>query len=185
MDGTLFQTEKNLELSLEDAFNHLRALDRWAEDTPIKKYREIMGVPLPKVWETLLPNHSKETRNKMDNIFQESLIKNVKRGENGLYPNAVEILSYLKGKNYSIFIASNGLMNYLSAIVESYNLNKLVCETFSIEQIDSLSKSDLVKHIKAKYGISQGAVVGDRISDFGESLNTTLIKQLKTLMYQM
>lgn len=43
MDGTLFQTEKILELSLDDTFNHLRSLNLWDTVTPIDKYREIMG----------------------------------------------------------------------------------------------------------------------------------------------
>lgn len=38
-------------------------------------------------------------------------------------------------------------------------------EVFSIEQIDSLNKSDLVSSIVQKYDISKGAVVGDRLSD--------------------
>jgi FMN phosphatase YigB (HAD superfamily) len=43
MDGTLFQTDKILELSLDDTFNHLRSLNKWDSVTPIDKYREIMG----------------------------------------------------------------------------------------------------------------------------------------------
>ena len=44
MDGTLFQTDKILELSLDDTFDHLRSLQLWDTVTPIEKYREIMGV---------------------------------------------------------------------------------------------------------------------------------------------
>ena len=62
MDGTLFQTDKILEVSLDNAFERLRTLGKWDAETPIEKYREIMGVPLPKVWEILLPDHSLEER---------------------------------------------------------------------------------------------------------------------------
>lgn len=48
MDGTLFQTDKILELSLDDTFDHLRSLQLWDTVAPIDKYREIMGVPLPR-----------------------------------------------------------------------------------------------------------------------------------------
>ncbi|MCT9853433.1 nucleosidase, partial [Priestia megaterium] len=34
MDGTLFQTDKILELSLDDTFNHLRSLNEWDAETP-------------------------------------------------------------------------------------------------------------------------------------------------------
>lgn len=43
MDGTLFQTDKILEISLDDTFNHLRLLNEWDAETPIDKYRNIMG----------------------------------------------------------------------------------------------------------------------------------------------
>ncbi|RDI45558.1 hypothetical protein DFR59_102186 [Falsibacillus pallidus] len=49
MDGTLFQTDKILEISLDDAFDRLRSLNLWEGATPIDKYRGIMGVPLQKV----------------------------------------------------------------------------------------------------------------------------------------
>ena len=69
MDGTLFQTEKILELALQDTFDQLRSLDLWDTETPINLYREIMGVPLPIVWESLLPNHSIKVRQKSNEFF--------------------------------------------------------------------------------------------------------------------
>lgn len=57
MDGTLFQTDKILELALDETFSHLRSRNLWNADTPIDTYRKIMGVPLPTVWEILLPEH--------------------------------------------------------------------------------------------------------------------------------
>ncbi|REK76869.1 hypothetical protein DX130_07550 [Paenibacillus paeoniae] len=42
MDGTLFQTETILEISLQDAYDRLRAQNQWNKETPIDKFREIM-----------------------------------------------------------------------------------------------------------------------------------------------
>ncbi|ARI77896.1 nucleosidase [Halobacillus mangrovi] len=165
MDGTLFQTDKILEISLEDTFNYLSSLNQWEKETPIEKYREIMGVPLPRVWEALLPHHSIEVRKQADSYFLQRLIENIRSGKGELYPNVREVLSYLKENNYSIYIASNGLMEYLKAIVRYYHLDEWVAETFSIEQVDTLNKSDLVRTILEKNEHSQGAVVGDRLSD--------------------
>ncbi len=165
MDGTLFQTDKILEQSLEDTFNYLRSLHKWEGDTPIETYREIMGVPLPKVWETLMPHHSAEDRMETDVYFLNRLIENINSGKGDLYPNVKEIFMYLKEKNYSIYIASNGLQEYLEAIVRYYQLDTWVTKTFSIQQINTLHKSDLVQSILKKYGITNGAVVGDRLSD--------------------
>jgi adenosylhomocysteine nucleosidase len=175
MDGTLFQTVKILELALDDTFNHLRSLHQWNTATPIEQYREIMGVPLPKVWETLLPTHSMEVREQMDAYFLERLIENIKSGKGALYPNVKEVFSYLKEKNCSIFIASNGLKEYLKAIVSYYHLDQWVTETCSIQQIESLNKSDLVQNIIQKYDITHAAVVGDRLSDIKAAKDNGLV----------
>ncbi len=175
MDGTLFQTDKILEISLDDTFNHLRLLNEWDAETPIDKYRNIMGVPLPKVWEALLPNHSNEIRVQADAYFLNRLIENIKKGKGALYPNVKEIFSYLKENGCSIYIASNGLKDYLEAIVSYYRLDNWITETFSIEQIETLDKSDLVKKIIKKYDIKQAAVVGDRLSDINAAKNNHLI----------
>ncbi|WP_026688350.1 HAD hydrolase-like protein [Alteribacter aurantiacus] len=175
MDGTLFQTDKILELSLDDTFRRLRSLGKWDKETPINKYREIMGVPLPKVWETLLPNHSVEERKDTDAYFLERLIKNISNGNGALYPNVKEVFSYLKENDCSIYIASNGLTEYLKAIVSFYNLDEWVTETFSIQQIESLNKSDLVQVIIKEYSITNGAVVGDRLSDINAAKDNGLV----------
>ncbi|WP_416825117.1 HAD hydrolase-like protein [Ectobacillus polymachus] len=175
MDGTLFQTEKILELSLDDTFNHLRSLNLWDTVTPIDKYREIMGVPLPKVWEALLPNHSNEVREQTDDYFLERLVENIRSGKGALYPNVKEVFSYLEENNCSIYIASNGLTEYLQAIVSYYKLDNWVTETFSIQQIQTLNKGDLVKTIIKKYDIKKAAVVGDRLSDINAAKDNGLI----------
>ncbi|MDC2863750.1 HAD family hydrolase [Bacillus sp. BP-3] len=175
MDGTLFQTEKILELSLDNTFNHLRSLNLWDTVTPIDQYREIMGVPLPKVWEALLPNHTNEVREQTDAYFLEKLVENIKSGKGALYPNVKEVFNYLKENNCSIYIASNGLTEYLQAIVRYYHLDNWVTETFSIQQIQTLDKGDLVKTIINKYDIKKAAVVGDRLSDINAAKDNGLI----------
>ncbi|QQZ09917.1 HAD hydrolase-like protein [Heyndrickxia vini] len=175
MDGTLFQTDKILEVSLDDTFNHLRSLNLWDTNTPIDKYREIMGVPLPKVWEALLPYHSIEVRKQTDAFFLKRLIENIRSGKGDLYPNVKETFTFLKENNYSIYIASNGLVEYLQAIVSYYHLDNWVTETFSIQQIQTLNKSDLVKKIIKKYSITNAAVVGDRLSDIKAAKENELL----------
>ncbi|TAA72351.1 HAD family hydrolase [Planococcus salinarum] len=165
MDGTLFQTDRILEIALDDTFDRLRTLNLWDSGTPIAKYREIMGVPLPKVWKELLPNHSFEIREEANDYFHERLIQNIENGNGALYPNVEEVFMHLKKEGHAIYIASNGLTAYLSAIVAFYKLDRWVTETFSIQQVSSLDKGVLVGKIIQKYGIENGAVIGDRLSD--------------------
>jgi phosphoglycolate phosphatase-like HAD superfamily hydrolase len=175
MDGTLFQTNKILELSLGDAFNHLRTINKWDLVTPIDTYRQIMGVPLPKVWQTLLPDHSNELREQTNAYFHERLIENIRNGKGALYPNVKEVFSYLTENGCSIYIASNGLTEYLQAIVDYYHLDNWITETFSIQQIESLNKADLVRSILKKYDITNAAVIGDRLSDINAAKDNGLI----------
>jgi phosphoglycolate phosphatase-like HAD superfamily hydrolase len=175
MDGTLFQTDRILEISLEDTFNYLRSTNNWDAATPIDQYRKIMGVPLPKVWETLLPEHSISVREQVDSYFLKRLIDNIKSGKGALYPNVVEAFKVLKENGFTIYIASNGLVKYLNAIIEHYGLDEWINEAFSIEQIDSLDKSELVKIILKNYNISKAVVIGDRLSDFRAAKDNGLV----------
>lgn len=165
MDGTLFQTNKILEISLEDTFDNLRSQNRCNNETPLKKYQEIMGVPLPVVWETLLPDATNEWRESANAFFHERLIANINAGKGALYPNTKELFRYLKSNGHSLFIASNGQTEYLKAIVSYYGLDQWVTETFSIQQIHTQNKTDLVTEIIQLHGITNGMVIGDRLSD--------------------
>jgi phosphoglycolate phosphatase-like HAD superfamily hydrolase len=175
MDGTLFQTNRILELSLEETFELLRGKSLWDKETPIDIYRRIMGVPLPAVWETLLQNHSIDTRNLANDFFQKQLIGCIHSGKGELYPNVAEIFRNLKNNHFPIFIASNGQTEYLDAIVHYYSLQELITEMFSIQQIASQNKSELVGKIVKKYKLKKGFVVGDRLSDFLAAKDNNLI----------
>ncbi|MFC4411812.1 HAD family hydrolase [Chungangia koreensis] len=164
MDGTLFRTNTILEKALEETFQHLREKDSWSGETPIEQYREIMGVPLPVVWKTLLPMHSETMHEEVDLYFLYRLIALIKSGQGALYTGVEELFEELR-QSGSLFIASNGKKEYLKAIVDYYQLDRWVTETFSIEQIQSLNKSDLVRTIIEKYTVTSGAMVGDRLSD--------------------
>lgn len=174
MDGTIFQTEKILEPSLEDTFNRLRSLGLWSGKTPINQYRQIMGVPLPVVWETLLPHHNDEVRSAANNFFHQRLIENINEGKGALHRGTTELFLFLKQKRCRLFIASNGQTEYLNAIVNFYNLGEWVTETRSVQTIPTHDKCDLVQAIVKAYNIQNGVVVGDRLSDFAAAKNNGL-----------
>lgn len=164
MDGTLFQTNLILEPALEATFELLRNEQLWTGATPIEKYREIMGVPLPVVWETLCPEHSLEIRNRSNEWFQAQLIEQITNGKGALYEGVEETLQTLH-KDYPLYIASNGQKAYLKAIVEKYKLHRFIRGTYSIDLIASGNKSELVQFVKEQNSILNGFVVGDRSSD--------------------
>ncbi|WP_269318262.1 HAD family hydrolase [Exiguobacterium sp. KJ 601] len=175
MDGTLFRTDLILELALAETFEHLRKNGEWDGPTPIDEYRKIMGVPLPVVWNTLLPQYDEQTREEVDAYFLTRLIKNIEIGNGALYAGVLELFEQLHQIGHSIFVASNGLVDYLQAIVMHYELDRWITETYSIQQIDTLDKGDLVAEIVKKYELQEGFVVGDRLSDISAARAIGLI----------
>lgn len=172
MDGTLFRTDLILELALDETFDYLRSEEKWIGPTPIDQYRNIMGVPLPVVWNTLLSQCDEQTREEVDAYFLTRLIKNIQNGNGALYAGVFELFERL---NHPIFIASNGLVDYLQAIVTHYELDRWITATYSIQQIDTLDKADLVAEIVNKYELQDGFVVGDRLSDISAARANGLI----------
>jgi len=166
MDGTLFQTNAVLAHALEDVFHDLRQAGRWEGDTPLALYQQIMGVSLPEVWATLLPDFSLAEQHAADLKFRRSLEQAVEAGHGKLYPGTVELLVRLKQAGHPVYIASNGWPSYLSAIVRTYGLEVYIDHVYSIEDIASGNKSALVREICQTHDITSGYVVGDRLSDF-------------------
>ncbi|MEG0385120.1 MAG: HAD hydrolase-like protein [Solibacillus sp.] len=165
MDGTLFQTHLILEGALEQTFEKLRDELLWEGPTPLEKYKEIMGVPLEVVWETLCPQHSFIIRERSNEWFQQFLVQQIQEGRGGLYEGVIETLQQLS-KDYPIYIASNGQPAYLQAIVTHYELDRWIKKVYSIEQIASRDKSLLVHKVIEENNVANGFVIGDRLSDF-------------------
>jgi len=174
MDGTLYQTNLILEPALEATFEQLRKNGQWTGTTPIEKYRQIMGVPLSVVWETLCPEHSVEIRQESNRLFQLALIEQISSCNGALYDEVENTLEKLS-KHYPLFIASNGQTEYLQAIADTYQLTKWIKGIYSIDLIASGNKSELVTTVLKENNINHGFVVGDRSSDIQAALDNDLI----------
>ena len=174
MDGTLFRTNLILEPALEATFEQLRQKGQWIGTTPIEKYREIMGVTLPVVWETLCPEHTLQMREQSNQLFQLALIEQIKSGKGALYEGVENTLKKLADQ-HPLFIASNGQTVYLQAIAQTYQLTKWIKGIYSIDLIASGNKSELVSTVLKENGIQRGIVVGDRSSDIQAALDNHLI----------
>lgn len=164
MDGTLFRTDLILEPALDRTFTSLRQQQLWDGPTPIETYRNIMGVPLPVVWQTLCPDHPPEVHEKSNALFQQALITLIAEGRGGLYDGVVPTLSKLS-ETYPLYIVSNGQTAYLQAIVSYYGLERYIKQTYSIDLVASGNKSELARLALRENQHTSGFVVGDRASD--------------------
>ncbi|WP_347860991.1 HAD hydrolase-like protein [Salimicrobium sp. PL1-032A] len=166
MDGTLFQTEMVLEYALEAVFADLKSEGKWEGEAPLDAYKDIMGVPLSVVWGTLLPEETEQVREKINGKFQGYLISSIREGKGALYPHVKETLADLKEAGYTLLIASNGLPDYLKAIMDTYHLDRYISDVFSIAAVPSGDKGELVEKVCRTYEVTEGTGVGDRLSDF-------------------
>lgn len=164
MDGTLFQTNLILEPALEATFDHLRESRLWQGATPLEQYRAIMGVPLDVVWQILCPQHTKYQQQQSNAYFQQALIDQIEQGCGALYEHVEETLQYL-ATHFPLYIASNGQVPYLQAIMKHYDLQRWIKAVYSIDLVPSGNKSELVDNLLREHAITSGFVVGDRASD--------------------
>lgn len=114
----------------------------------------------------LWTTHADDEWTLVGQIFQGALITHIEQGHGTLYPGAEATLLALKAADNPLYVASNGWNIYLDAIVKYYKLDRWLDGVYSIEDVASLKKSDLVRHILSNHQLAQATVVGDRISDF-------------------
>lgn len=176
MDGTIFNTTSVLGIALDRTFDVLRAGKLWSGATPIETYYEIMGVPLPVVWQKLCPQFDEPLRIRCNELFHTHLITSIQQGEGRIYDGVQDVLQTLYEK-YPLFITSNGEVAYLQAIVDAFELRPYFTGIYSIQQIDSLDKAKLVELAKAEHKVTEGFVVGDRLSD----INAAKANQLQAI----
>jgi adenosylhomocysteine nucleosidase len=165
MDGTLLQTEEILVPALEQTFHDLRSRGHYTGATPIETYKRIMGVTLDEVWRTLLPEASDEIRQETDHLFLQYLIIELREGRGKLFPQVEETLAELKALGHTLYVASNGLEDYIAACNDAFHLARYFTDFYSAGRFQTTSKTDLVRQLKQSYGIQKGVLVGDRKSD--------------------
>jgi phosphoglycolate phosphatase len=166
MNGTLFQTNRILGASIQQTFQKLRDEEMWEGEPPLESYREKKGHPLSVGWESHLSHHPIHVQGKMNDAFQDILIQNILSGMGALYHNAEVLLSYLDDRGFPIFVASNGYPHYLQTIMEYYSLDRWISSCYSIQDIESEDKGELIRKVKEDHNLTHGVVIGDSRSDF-------------------
>jgi len=165
-DGTLFQTEKLVLYAFDKTFSQLEAdgyvIERFPTEADILS---VIGMTLDKIWAKLLPNLPEDAHIKANELLLTNELEGVKSGYGALYPKVVETLLQLKNGNYRLFIASNGLEDYIKGLAKAFRIDHYFEAMYSAGEFNTASKDDLVARLIKNYSISNGVMVGDRISD--------------------
>lgn len=166
MDGTLFQTETLLVPAYHATFRKLREEGSFQGDTPPEeRILGCLGMLLEQIWIKVLPDASPEVRRRADQLFMQYEAEYLDKGYGVLYPGVKETLLQLHDQGIRLFVASNGLEDYVRGVAKAMDIAPYFDDLYSAGEHRTLSKVDLVRLLLKRHGIGSAWMVGDRSSD--------------------
>lgn len=166
MDGTLFKTETLLIPAYHRTFDQLRNEGLFEGPTPPEeRILSSLGMLLADIWERVMPESSEEARLRADDLLLENELKGLQEGGTELYPQVEETLAKLREAGVKLFVASNGLEEYVQGVSAAHGLTELFTELYSAGGRQTSTKVELVELLLKEHAISSAWMVGDRSSD--------------------
>lgn len=118
MDGTLFQTESLLLPAYHKMFDILREEGLHSGPTPPEeRILGSLGMLLADIWKNVMPEADEAVHRRADELLLQLEIEGLEAGGTVLYPKVVETLRALHARGVKLFVASNGLEDYIHSIV--------------------------------------------------------------------
>lgn len=166
LDGTLFQTETLLLPAYHACFDQMRSEGVFQGETPPEeRILGSLGMLLEDIWKNVMPEEPVETHQRADVLLLHHQMEGLKQGVGAMYKDVEDTLRALRAKGVKLFVASNGLEDYVKKVVEHKGLAPLFEELYSAGEYETRSKVDLVRILLDKHGLSSAWMVGDRSSD--------------------
>lgn len=166
MDGTLFKTESLLIPVYHQTFDTLKKEGLYAEPTPPEsRLLESLGKLLSEIWDRVLPDADKQTRQRADELLLKYEIEGLRNGLGNLYPETKKTLRQLRDKGIRLFIASNGLDEYVKEILHAFHIYEWFEGIYTAGAYQTSSKVELVHILKHDHQLTKAWMVGDRSSD--------------------
>lgn len=166
LDGTLFQTETLLETVHQRVFEQLRIEGLYIKPTPpIDTLLGSLGMLLTDIWKRVMPDGSPEAHARANELLLQYEMEELQGGCGHLYPGVVETLSELRNRGIRLFIASNGLEEYVKGVPSVKGIADWFDGMYSAGEYATASKVDLVRQLLDTYGVEHAWMVGDRSSD--------------------
>jgi len=178
MDGTLFQTETLLERVHERVFRQLREEGLYVNDMPpVERLLGCLGMLLEDIWRSVMPDGSPEAHRRADELLLQYEMEGLADNQGVLYPHVEETLAQLKARGIKLFVASNGLEDYVKGIAKFRAIDRLFDGLYSAGEHGTATKVQLVALLLKEHGIDSAWMVGDRSSDVeaGKSNGLTVI----------
>jgi phosphoglycolate phosphatase len=175
LDGTLFRTETLLLAAYDKAFDQLRLEGLHSGPTPPEeRILGSLGMLLEQIWQRVMPEASMETRRRADVLLLQYQMAGLEQGDGVLYEGVEATLKELHSRGIRLFVASNGIEEYVRSVIEARGLGSLFEGLYSAGEFKTKSKVDLVKLLLKRYDIKSAWMVGDRSSDVEAGLKNGL-----------
>ncbi|WP_424768057.1 HAD family hydrolase [Paenibacillus sp. sgz302251] len=166
MDGTLFETDTLLVLVHQRVFETLRAERLYEQETPpVERLLGCLGMLLEDIWRQVMPDSSEAARKRADELLLQYELEGLAAGEGELYPHVEQTLRQLKDRGLKLFVASNGLEEYVKGVARYKGIAELFDGLYSAGEYTTASKVDLVARLLQDHSIRKAWMVGDRSSD--------------------
>jgi phosphoglycolate phosphatase len=175
LDGTLFQTETLLLPAYHATFDELRAKGIYEGETPPEdRILGALGMLLEQIWMRVMPESPVAVHQEADKLLIKYQVEGLQEGRGVLYEGVAETLQTLHAKGVRLFVASNGLEDYVKQVITGMGLAHLFEGLYSAGEYQTRSKVDLVRILLEKHGIQSAWMVGDRSSDVEAGLRNNL-----------
>lgn len=166
LDGTIFQTDKLAIPAFENTFRQLEDEGYVLDYEPTHdELLSVIGMTLDDIWANLIPGQNEEVYQKASRYLLEYELNGIKDGYGALFPKVVETLIDLKSLGFRLFIASNGLKDYVDGVLSNFRINHLFEAIYSAGEYKTETKKELVNKIINDFEIKKAVMVGDRSSD--------------------
>ncbi|RKP54193.1 HAD family hydrolase [Cohnella endophytica] len=166
LDGTLFQTETLLETVHRRVFETLREEGLYTLPLPsIDTLLGSLGMLLSDIWKRVMPEGSAEAHERANVLLLQYEMEELATGRGHLYPGVIETLRELRERGIRLFIASNGLEEYVKGVPTLKGIGDWFEGMYSAGEFATATKVDLVRRLLDAYGVQSAWMVGDRSSD--------------------
>jgi phosphoglycolate phosphatase len=164
-DGTLHDSSKIYGPAFRKAYTYLVDAG-FAEqrDWTDEEVSHWLGYTSLEMWEKFMPQLDEEIRLKASKIIGKAMHEALDQGQAFLYEGVLEVLAYLKKKDYTLVFLSNCGTRYKDHVKNAFELNKYFTDMICAEAYNFIPKYKIMEQIKGKYQ-QDLIMVGDRIHD--------------------
>ncbi len=176
-DGTLHESMIIYKDAFQKAYDQLAlkkiAPNRRFTDQEISVF---LGVNPKDMWQRLIPHLSEDIFKEASQMVSDQMGIAISEGKARLYPNVIEVLTYLKNKGYQLIYLSNSKNYYMEAMKKTFELEKYFDMFVVAEMYDYIPKKNILQKIKSTL-LEPMVMIGDRDID----IETGIFNKIKTI----